>query len=691
MPQVKMPNGDIVAFPDGMSPTQITAYIRKWFPANGYDSPAAAQGSGAAPTAAVQPAAAPAATSGPASPATPPPSSPPAQQPGEPQGQATPGLLGDYESFVTGVANALPFDINRRATDAVGNTLNALTGGKFGYNSAQDEANDTATAAAHPVPAVAGAVGGTALGAMGIGALMPEALAPKAGQTALNALKLAGIGGGLSATDAALEGGSPGQIAGAAATGAVVAPIAGAAAGAVGKTLARTGTKAWTYIAKKIGEPAADVEAAVARYHDSTGQWPSIQQILNARAQGGIRNFARSNPIAAEGFQNAQAAAADTLPARVSNVIQQAGISRRPEFLGRVGDFQQNPNALHNALDDAMTNAMEPIRSTPVDLPPEVAGSKALRNAAPALGELADDGSVGPSVLNKLAAMANGKEPESPLTLGDIDTLRQGLRGLQAGGGKNAVRAKEYADFLTSAAADQVPEYADALDKYRAGARYIQGFEHSYGTGAPVATATEPSLRGALASDEGLAGHQAGLMTYLRSRAESSSNAAGELAKDLGSHAATSQAVAAATSPQQADTLINASSAIAAGQRAIQDSTLPRISDVSSSSPAQRAAVGLGEAAAGMHLAGLGRVGRAIASYLGQHRYPPAVQRAIVTGLTSNDPAVLQTTIARLRQTETNAAALARLSQALGIATGANLGAQETMGGYPAVPPPAGQ
>lgn len=690
MPQVKMPNGDIVAFPDGMSPTQITAYIRKWFPANGYDSPAAAQGSGAAPTAAVQPAAAPAATSGPASPATSPPSSP-AAQPTQEQAQQ-PGNA--FTAFQNTTNESLPIigGLMNRAGDFVGSHIASLITGRPADELVQEaHEREEQINQAHPVASTLGGATGDVLGALTIGKMLPAALAPQEGQTALNVLKLAGVGGTLGAADTAVEGGSPGQIAGAAATGAVVAPIAGAAAGVVGKTLARSGTKAWTYIAKKIGEPAADVEAAVARYHDSTGQWPSIQQILNARAQGGIRNFARSNPIAAEGFQNAQAAAADTLPARVSNVIQQAGISRRPEFLGRVGDFQQNPNALHNALDDAMTNAMEPIRSTPVDLPPEVAGSKALRNAAPALGELADDGSVGPSVLNKLAAMANGKEPESPLTLGDIDTLRQGLRGLQAGGGKNAVRAKEYADFLTSAAADQVPEYADALDKYRAGARYIQGFEHSYGTGAPVATATEPSLRGALASDEGLAGHKAGLMTYLRNRAESNSNAAGELAKDLGSHAATSQAVATATSPQQANTLTNASSAIAAGQRAIQDSTLPRINDVSSSSPAQRAVVGLGEAAAGMHLAGLGRVGRAIASYLGQHRYPPAVQRAIVTGLTSNDPAVLQTTIARLRQTETNAAALARLSQALGIATGANLGAQETMGGYPAVPPPAGQ
>jgi hypothetical protein len=66
---------------------------------------------------------------------------------------------------------------------------------------------------------------------------------------------------------------------------------------------------------------------------------------------------------------------------------------------------------------------------------------------------------------------------------------------------------------------NQVPEYGDALGRHSAASKYIQGFSHAYGSGAPAETAADADLRSALATPEWQQGHANGIMTCWRNRA----------------------------------------------------------------------------------------------------------------------------------------------------------------------------
>jgi hypothetical protein len=67
-------------------------------------------------------------------------------------------------------------------------------------------------------------------------------------------------------------------------------------------------------------------------------------------------------------------------------------------------------------------------------------------------------------------------------------------------------------------------------------------------------------------------------------------------------------------------------------------------------------------------------MGRALASYFGSHTFPENVQREIAAGITSSDPAVVRSTLMRLRQSETDVQSLKRLANSLSGVTGAKVG-----------------
>ncbi|HVW54126.1 MAG TPA: hypothetical protein VHC00_00460 [Rhizobiaceae bacterium] len=566
------------------------------------------------------------------------------------------GVRSTVNAFLQPFAGDTTFGV---APAAEAGLASVMYGVPYGTARGAVENQNEALAAQHPYANALGHLAGLYGGVKVLGGLLPEWLEPQAGQGLRNVAKAAGVGGALSGGEEAINGGSGRDIATAAGIGAVLGPVAGKVGETIGRAATGVTNKAWRYLAQKIGTSADDLDAWVQDFRAATGQNPSIQQIVKARAAGGIKDFASKNPATAQMLREAQETTAQEMPGNVVGAIEQnMSTTPRPEFINSVPAGRQSPQALLDARDSAMTAALDPIRETPVSLPQDLVEDPHFndllsgRNFRDVRMKLADGGAI---------------------SIDDVDRIRRAANKLAT-----AAPGSPFYDIgkeVTAEGASQVPEYRNVLDKYGAASRYIEGFSHSYGSGAPMETATDSGLRRSLASAEGQQGHANGVMAYYRNRAAQNADKAIGTARELSGHTATSAAVANAVPQPNADNLRGQAGAFSRAAQSAAESTPGTITPAAESDEAGRhLVVGAAEAAGGLHYTGAARVGRALATYFGSHTFPEDVQRQIAAGLTSTDPAVVRSTLTSLRQGETNAKSLKALANAISGMAGMKIG-----------------
>lgn len=479
-------------------------------------TPAAAPQPTPAPTPApAAPAAAPAAPApAPAAPAaaTPSPTAPPQPNGNPPDwvGDLAAGLnsLGDTASF--GVAPALQRSIlnffNPGSGDALQQKINAVNeqhplGAAIG--TAASIPVDMALAA--PVAAVAPEVG------------VVNALV-RGGGTAGNIGRLAVTGATTGAINAATHGGD-------AATGAVVGGVLGPVAGVAAKPLAAladrvitpAATRAWRYLANKLGENPDQLIGHVQDFIQRTGQQPSLQQIVSDHDAGAIAQFGNRNPAAGEVLRRGAQESDTALPTQAQGVISdaQSTLPQPPALIRGVNPATAGHADILNARDVATDNGMNAIRTTPVAVPEELR-DELLQS--PALGGRAWRG-----MRERIA--------DDAATLDDFDKVRRRLDKTANGAVFNPDMA-DLSDELDAHLRDQVPAYGRLMDQYSEASRYADSFAHG-ASGADVANASDAGLRAALRTPEGQNGFNAGALSRLNAQAGGSPAAAAGAMGDL--------------------------------------------------------------------------------------------------------------------------------------------------------------
>lgn len=410
------------------------------------------------------------------------------QQPDE--GSLAAGLNSAVDTGTMGLSN-----LAKRALAVAG-----AKAGMFGEGAQQQSVGDLWAAtgelndqrnqqmqAQHPYASLAGDAAGMVGGSMALAKGL-EAAGVKAAKSIMGRLgQNAAIGAGTGAVTQAVDNGGVDA-------GTLYASILGGAAGAGGGVIADkvgsmlSNSKPWRMLVGKLQTPVADIQAFVSDYYAKTGKMPTIAQMFDARDQNILKGWAaRSNE-----FGTSMRKAADAAPG------QELGVSQ-----------------LEAARKANMDAAMGSIRDTPVDLPDVLKDHpdalQAMRLEAPSIAPVNDPKAV--TARQKIEDIMNKKASAQPLTIGELDTIRQGLRARQNSGSENARLYKDIADALTDHGTSTVPEYKKALDTFGAQSKAIEGFKAGY-SGTPV-NAAKPDVN----TPPGLTGYQQGNLTREGQRA----------------------------------------------------------------------------------------------------------------------------------------------------------------------------
>lgn len=402
---VNAPNGKVYKFsgPPGLTHAQQKARVLQMDPNAGNPIPVStvrADRAAAAPT----PAPASASTSAPSQP---------------PQQNFMQRLADDFHSFGSGVAQWIPFNaVNRLVAEGA-----ALTGhGTYGQNLQHMNAMQMAAKKAHPylygAGAVGGAVGGGAGLVKGVGAIgsalskAPGILGAageglsglttlKEGQTAANAAKLAAGSGAYGATDRALEGGSPGQIAESAAIsaplgplGAKVADVAGSVIGSLFRPVGEYLTKSQFGHALRTFTTATkeEIDAAMKDYSTATSgtSKKTLFEYLPQADQDRIAQYLLGQKSGAG--ETARSVAAPLIRARAGNVR-----SEMKALAEKATAPQQTPvvNSLASDLANSRNSAIvqdlaqgNPVATSATPSPQELALAREAANSPTALTKL---------------------------------------------------------------------------------------------------------------------------------------------------------------------------------------------------------------------------------------------------------------------------------------------------------------
>lgn len=706
--KVKVPGG-IAEFPDGTSPEVMKAALTKKFPKpaaapapapaptdeNTGQGPVAPQGGSLLniPTDAGNTPVAAAVTSmqqgGNPGPQLPPPQgpSPPQQQPAAQPSSSTPEaapqapqssgnwlidaaktMAGSLEAFGSSTLNHLPVvgpgltTISQGAEVGLNHLLGSGPQDMTGVAQQQQQAQQDFGLSSN-----IGTVAGTVAPALipGLGEIAAAAPGASAGANVLRAMEVAG---GTGAADTLARTGDLTAAAYSGVTSALAGPVLGKVAGIATegvKNLAAPARRAWGYVASKIGMTPDELITKVQDFNAQNGRMPSVQEMLDAKSAGGVKDFANSNPEAAMQLQAGQRASVESLPAQAAATVEAAGIpAPTPKFLKNIPANAQAPtqaspvDPLLAARDTGMKAAMAPIAQTPVELdlapllkkkvysqlPDET--QKLVRDAAKDAGDSLDDATV-------------------TVPLEQADAMRQTFRGLQQTP-KNRKLFRGLAEDTRAAAVDQVPAYGTALDDFAAADNYRLGFNHAQQPGAVGSDVADQQQR-ALLTPEGLAGHQAGVMTTARDAAAQNPAAAAQQLEGLAGQGTANKTIAGIRGQPAADAARARAQGILESQRSAAASTPNAIKPEDDSGSTRNLVTGAGEMAAGLHLSGLGRFGRAISSFMFRTKFAPAVQREIGLGLTSHDPAIVNRTIGRLRQMHVDAHELQKLQAAWAV------------------------
>lgn len=569
-------------------------------------------------------------------------------------------------AFSNSMADSLTFGVAPAVGNYLGSQVNALMGGNADQYRQERAALDAQNARQHPVASGAGNVAGMGAQIAAGAAVAPGMMAARAGQPVANVAKAAALGGGAAGLTTATHGGDARDIAGSAAAGAVAGPIVGKATELGMARLAPAAKRAWKLIAKKMGVSPDDLAAYAQQFKATTGENPSVAQLMNAEGSGALRAFSAQNSTMAAGMQAAARQADDALPGAVTRAIDAAGQPKAPAFLAGVSPTARSSRALANQLDDSMDKAMAGVADDAVSVPMDLIEDPFFQRALPR------------SMRRKLSeelADAGDDVDDLIMSVRDIDTVRRRLRRMQNSPANLGEDYGSLADELADTAAQQSKGYATALDEYGKGARFIEGFEHSIRGGASAETASNAALRRSLGTAEGKAGQQAGVLVNARNQAQSSPQGAASLADDLAGSTSRAKEFADAAPAQGGQMTRERAQMLSAGRESQQRATPSSVNpNVSEADAATHALVGAGEAVAGLHFAGVGRMMRAASRVFNSMELPEKAQREMAQALTSTDPAVVQNTIKQLRDAGANAAALKRLASVVSAETGVKTG-----------------
>jgi hypothetical protein len=340
------------------------------------------------------------------------------------------------------------------------------------YDTAEDlrAQRDKRLSSEHPVASAAGTAGGLVLGGRGIAHAAQRAGFRPAKRFTGRLKQYGQAGAAAGATEQVIR---EGELGGDTLASAVVGGVTGMAGGGVAEKALPVVTSrisgAWRKLAAKLQTPVEDMAAFIADTKAATGQMPSVAQAVHARDQGLLQGWAARHNT----FGTAVREAAEEAPGQ-----------------------DLSTGKLRRARSADMDAAMESIRDRTVQLDEDLLGSPHIADAM-----------AGPKMKDIRIKIGEGE----PLTVGDVDRIRQKLRGMQQAepGGPFG----DFAEQLREDTAAQVPEYGRALERYSRQSKFIEGFEPA------ISGKSLPEVEDVVTTPEGRAGHEAGSFTARGQRA----------------------------------------------------------------------------------------------------------------------------------------------------------------------------
>lgn len=620
MPNIKMPDGKVVAFPDSMSKDEIRAAIVKKYPE-------LESGGGTE----IGPASSPAGSAAPAQEGSLP---TPAPEPENPMA----GVVGNTAAFLNNMADTASFGIAPAIQRTVKNFFNPGSGDEAQADI--DYANQQ-----NPAGSAAGFIAGIPLGAVATGPLaatigntsrIGNAFVQGGGKIG-EGLRMAGIGG----TTGAIEAGTHGEdVLTGAATGAVLGPIAGVVAKPVIEAakrvlpgLSRQSDRAWRYLAGKLGADPAQLQLRVEAYRLNTGREPSLQQIVSDHDAGVLAEAGSLLPHAGQELRaGAERAAADAVDAGAQITGRaQATLPNAPPMIAGVRPADATPAVLLNARDDAMDLAMEPLRATAVTIDDDL------------LDAINEAGVMSTRKFNALHERVN----DGTATLGDFDIVRRRLSAMNARG-EHSPDIEDVLDDLNDVIATQVPAYRPLLDDYAKASRYADAFRHGL-SGAAADDATDAGLRRTLRSAEGTDGYAAGQLSRTQQAATASPSSAERTLRNISEPGAGRQnftGVAPAAAPRAQ----RAAAATVEGVERARAAAPGHLRPPADTSGGPQLATAVADVAIGAGISGMRQAMQGASRALKGLNLPPAAQRQIGAALASNNPRDVEMVLAQLRR-----------------------------------------
>lgn len=561
--------------------------------------------------------------------------------------------MGDLVSALNSLGDTASFGLAPAAMRGVQNFLQPGSGD-------ETAAKIAAVNQAHPAGVVAGTLASIpvdmALTAP-IAAVAPAIPAVNAlvrgGGVAADLGRMAATGSVIGGLNAATHGGDALTGVG---EGAVLGPVAGVLAkpiaAAAERLITPAATKAWRYLAGKLGENPDQLVGHITQYVTSTGRQPSLQQIVSDHDAGVIAQFGSNYPQAGQVLRAGAQASETALPTAARDAVDtaRAGLPAAPQLIGNVDPATASHADILNARGQNMTNAMAPIRSNPVlitdpDLIDDVQGQLSGRQLR--------------GVKERLST--------NTLTLDDADTIRQKLAAKVEKPGDDVDQIRQ--DFMAEITG-QHPAYADLIDQYSHASRYADSFAHG-ASGAERGAASDAGLRASLASAEGEAGYRAGALSRTSRQAGGSPSAASGVLGDI-SRPGTAQDAFRSVAGNAATAAEDAAAALRQGQQTAR-ATAPGAlrPQPEGSSAATNVGMGLAEAPIAP-ISAVRNVSRGLLQAVGAApRINPAMQRSIAQAMVSDNPAIRDHAVQLLRDAGVSDARL-KLIQNLAAANAAS-------------------
>lgn len=364
------------------------------------------------------------------------------------------------------------------------------------------------------------------------------------GAKAINAAKMAVVGGGISATEAAIEGKDVGE---AAVIGGAASAVAGGVGAKIGEKIGdrvapyvekagkflglpgyeataeaingRFSSPAWKRMADLLGTDVKELKDAALTFKQQSGRDPTLADIVPFTREGKLHELAQRAPTVGNAMREQEIAYSLRNPKTLRDTI------------GKVnGGAVATEEELAMARKTNMDTSMDSMRSTPVPLAQEqveLLNDNVLRAANKRNKPLMDRLDV---AMREAEAGGN----TSVLTIGDIETLRQTASSLH-GSAKTASEAQYFKGLkndITDMGGSVNPAYREALSQYNKDSMKLEGFKHGkkLQDRSTVDDAFEASR---LRSEAGTEGYRSGLLSGLHERAGEGSNGALGVAKKL--------------------------------------------------------------------------------------------------------------------------------------------------------------